>query len=130
MKNLLILWSLPSEKEDYDKYESIIELGKWYFDNIASPINTKEFNWTDEERFSRAVEKVEWADLIIWELSNPSTGQWIEIWIAYKLNKSVIIVAEEWSNISWLIKWCSNIKDILYYADLNDLKNKLKDKFI
>lgn len=125
MRNLLILWSIPNSDEDYKKYETIINVFKVKFKNINSPIDTKNFYWTDSERFDRAINMVKGANLIIWELSLPSTWQWLELWIAYTLNKSIIILAKEWSNISWLIKGNPNLKEIIYYSDLVNLEKKL-----
>ena len=129
MKNLLILWSLPEKEEDYKKYEIIIGLCEKYFEEIKSPIDTKKFKWNNFERFHRAVESVEKSDFIIWEMSLPSTGQWIEIWIAYKLQIPIIILAKNWSKISGLIKWNNNVKEIILYSDLSELNEKLSNFF-
>lgn len=129
MKKVLILWSLPEKEEDYKKYEIIIEICKKYFKEIKSPIDTKNFKWDNFERFDRAVRSVEKTDFIIWEMSLPSTGQWIEIWIAYSLQIPIIILAKQWSNISGLIKWDSYVKEIIFYSDLVNLKEKLGEYF-
>lgn len=129
MRKLLILWSLPDSKEDYDKYKTIIKVWNRYMDKIYSPIDTKEFKWDNKKRFERAVNMVEESYLIIWEMSLPSTWQWLELWIAYKLEKSVIIIAKIWSQVSWLIKWNPFIKKIVYYEDLDNLRIKLEQVF-
>ena len=129
MSNLLILWALPEKEQDYKKYETIINIFKNNFWNINSPIDTKDFIWTDNERFKRAVRFVEEAGLIIWESSLPSTWQWIELGIAYTLNKKVIIIAESNSKISGLIKGNPNIGKIIFYDNLRDLENKLNKQF-
>ena len=130
MKNLLILWSLPEKNKDYEKYETIIEVWKRYFKSINSPIDTKDFKWNNSERFNRAIKSVENSDFIIWEMSLPSTGQWIEIWIAYSLQIPIIILAKQWSKISGLIKWDSYVKEIIFYSDLVELKKNLSEYFI
>jgi len=79
MENILILWALPEEKEDFEKYHIIIDICKKYWKNILSPINTKNFNWDNFERFERAIKAAKNSDLIIAEMSLVSTGQWFEI---------------------------------------------------
>ena len=59
----------------------------------------------------------------------PSTWQWIELGIAYTLNKKVIIIAESNSKISGLIKGNPNIGKIIFYDNLRDLENKLNKQF-
>lgn len=125
INNLTILWALPENELDFKKYEIIINIWKEYFKNVFSPIDTKNFIWENSERFERAIKLIKNTDLIIWELSFPSTWQWIEIWIAYNLEIPIIILAKEWSKISWLIKWNPYIKDIIFYNNFIDLEEKL-----
>ena len=129
MKTLTILWALPEKDEDYRKYEAIIKVCNNFFDKINSPIDTKNFIWDDFERFERAKYCVEKSDLIIWELSLASTGQWIEIWIAYNLEIPIIVLAKEKSKISGLIKWNKFVKEIIFYIDILDLEKKLENIF-
>jgi nucleoside 2-deoxyribosyltransferase len=129
MKNLLILWALPDKKEDFEKYNIIINICKKYWESILSPINTKEFNGNDFERFERAMKFVKNSDLIIAEMSKISTGQWFEIWIAYNLKIPIIVLAKEKSKVSGLIKWNPNIKDIIFYDNFIELEEKLSKSF-
>lgn len=129
MKILTILGALPEKEEDYKKYEIIIKVWKKFFYNIHSPIDTKKFKWTDSERFKRAISVVKKSDLIIWELSQASTGQWIEIWIAYNLEIPIVIIAKTNSKISGLIKWNPFVKEIIFYDNTDDLEKKLLEYF-
>jgi len=58
-------------------------------------------------------------------LSLPSTGQWIEIWLAYNLKTPIIILAKENSKISWLIKWNEFVEKIIFYSDFLDIEKDL-----
>ena len=127
MKTLTILGALPQEKKDYEKYETIINVCSDFFYKINSPIDTKKFTWNDFERFQRAKKCIEDSDLIIWELSLPSTGQWIEIWMAYNLKTPIIILAKENSKISWLIKWNEFVEKIIFYSNFLDIEKDLYD---
>jgi hypothetical protein len=62
---------------------------------------------------------------VIWEQSNPSTGQWMEIRECDTANKPLIVLAKEWSTISGLVKWCPATKEIIYYTSIEDLQSKL-----
>ncbi len=129
MKTLAILGALPETESDYKKYESIIKISERFFEEIYSPIDTKKFRWTDSERFERAISVVKKSDLIIWELSQASTGQWIEIWIAYNLETPIVIIAKTNSKISGLIKWNPFVKEIIFYESIDDLEKKLLEYF-
>ncbi len=122
MNTLLVLWALPKSLEDRVKYEKIINISQRFFDKIYSPLDTIEFKWTDQERFDRAVNLVNDCDFIIWEQSNPSTWQWLEIGISYGLNKPLLAIAEKWSKISGLILWLPTLKEVFYYKDIEDLE--------
>lgn len=129
MKNLLILWSLPKKIKDKTKYQNIIKACKPFFDEIYSPLDTVEFVWTDQERFDRALFLLKKCDFILWEQSIPSTWQWLEIGIAFWLNKPLLVIAEEWSQVSWLTLWLPILKEIYYYKSRKDLEKFLKNYF-
>jgi len=124
MKKILILGALLEESK---LYEAMVEVCQNYADEVSSPIDTAKFQGTDTERYERAFKKVKEADFIIGEQSKPSTGQGMEIREAAVLNKPLLVVAKEGSKVSGLVKGCPVLKDIIYYKDLDDLKDKLKD---
>jgi hypothetical protein len=126
MKTILILGALPADKKDRQLYQSIIDSCRGERAKISSPIDTAEFKGTDQERYERAFDKVRQADLIIGELSRPSTGQGMELRDAALQGKEIIIVASEGSKVSGLVKGCPAVNGIIYYKDINDLKQKLK----
>ena len=106
-------------------YQTIVEVCKSFAIEVFSPIDTAKFMGGDVERYERAFEMVEKADLIIGEQSLPSTGQGMEIREAAVLNKPIIVVAKAKSNVSGLVKGCPAVKEIIFYRNMDDLKEKL-----
>lgn len=127
MKNILILWSLPQNQEDKKLYEDIILICNRFGKKVLSPIDTSNFEWTEKERYIRAFESVKWADIIIWEQSNPSTWQWMEIRESSILAKPLLVIGKTGSKISGLVKWSPNLKEIIYYENIKDLEKKLSN---
>lgn len=123
---ILMLGSLPETEKRKKIYEGMVSVCKDFADEIMTPIDTANFNGSEKERYERAFETVKKADLIIGEQSEPSTGQGMELREAAILKKPVIVVAREGSKISGLVKGAPNIKKIIYYSDLEDLKDKLE----
>jgi len=130
MKEILILGSLPKNKKDILLYEAIFEICKSFARNVSSPIDTANSKDSDLIRYKRAFIKIKKADLIIGEQTKPSTGQGMEIREAIILKKPILIVAKNGSSVSSLIKGCPEIKNIIYYKTLNDLKTKLKNQLL
>ena len=127
MDNILILGSLPKTEEETKLYDSIIEITQDFATTVKSPIDTAKFNGTEQERYERAFQTVQEADLVIGEQSQPSTGQGMEIRECAILNKPLIVVAKEGSKVSGLVKGCPVLKEIIYYQNVEDLKSKLKN---
>ena len=62
---------------------------------------------------------------MIGDQSKPSTGQGMEIRECAILEKSLIVIAKEWSQISGLVKGCPATKEILYYKNIEDIRSQL-----
>jgi len=129
MKRFLILGSLPQDEKRHKLYTTIISICEKYGKEILSPIDTANFKGTESERYNRAFKTVKWADFIIGEQSEPSTGQGMEIRESTILKKPLLVIAKTNSKISGLVKGSSNLKNIIYYDNLEELKLKL-DKFL
>ena len=129
MREILILGSLPNNRAEEKLYETMVDVCKNYAETVCSPIDTAKFKGNERERYDRALQKVESADLIIGEQTRPSTGQGIEIGYAITLKKPIVIVAEEGSKVSGLVRGCPIVRDILYYNSIGDLETKLS-KFL
>lgn len=126
---ILILGALPKDGDKTKLYNAIISVCNQFAQEVSSPIDTAQFKGTDTERYERAFQKVKEADLIIGELSKPSTGQGMELREAAIQNKRLVIVAKKGSKISGLIKGCPILKEIIYYDNLEELKEKLNSFF-
>ncbi len=129
MDNILILGSLPKNKLKEELYNSMAEICKKYAKEVSTPIETAGFKGSYPERYELAFKKVRETDFIIGELSEPSTGQGMEIREAAILKKPLVVVAKEKSKVSGLVKGCPVLEGIVYYRDLEDLKTKL-NKFL
>ncbi len=126
MKNILILGALPKDSAGEELYRTIAEICKPFAIEVFSPIDTAKFFGGDEERYERAFEMIKKADLIIGEQSLPSTGQGMELREAIVLNKPIIVIAKAKSKVSELVKGCPAIKEIIFYRNNEDLKEKLE----
>ena len=129
MKNILILGSLPEDEKSKQLYTKLISILTRFTENISSPLDTTAFKGGDRERYTRAFEKVKEADLIIGELSSPSTGQGMELREAISLEKKLIIIAKAKSKVSGLVRGCPAVKEIIFYRNMDDLQEKLELAF-
>lgn len=125
MKEILILGALPKTATEQDIYQTMVDVCGKYAQIVNSPLDTIKFEGDNAQRYQRAKGLVETADLIIGEQSKPSTGQGIEIGHADYLKKPLVVVAEEGSSISGLVKGCPILQDTLYYLSKEDLESKL-----
>ena len=79
------------------------------------------------ERYDRAMELLKDTKLIIAEMSNISTGQGMELQEAITLNIPILVIAKTGSKISSLVKGCKSVKDIIYYDNIDDIKDNILD---
>lgn len=116
---------LSSNNDSIDIYNKIIS----WLDNskyeISSPLDTMKFKGNDIERYDRAMNLLQDTKLIIAEMSNISTGQGMELQEATILNIPVLVIAKNDSKISGLVKGCKSVKDIVYYDEIEDIKNNI-----
>lgn len=120
---------LSSDNSSVDTYESIISLIDTSKYAVSSPLDTMKFKGNDVERYERAMNLLKDTKMIIAEMSSVSTGQGMELQEAVNLGIPILVVAKEGSKISGLVKGCKNVKDIIYYKEINDIKDKIL-KFI
>lgn len=126
LKNIMITGTITSAKEDSLKiYETLVEELSQYTDKIYSPIDTIKFKGTNEEMYTRVMKLLQETDLVIAEMSSPSTGQGMELQEAVRLNIPIIIVAKVGSKISSTVLGSGKIKATLFYNDKDDIKKNL-----
>lgn len=125
-KNIMITGTITSAKEDSLKiYETLVEELSQYTDKIYSPIDTIKFKGTNEEMYTRVMKLLQETNLVIAEMSSPSTGQGMELQEAVRLNIPIIIVAKVGSKISSTVLGSGKIKATLFYNDKDDIKKNL-----
>ena len=127
IKNRILITGavLASDNNLVDTYNKVIS----WIDNdkyeISSPLDTMKFKGNDLERYDRAMSLLQDTKMIIAEMSNISTGQGMELQEAATLNIPILVIAKEESKISGLIKGCKNVKDIIYYNNIEDIKDNI-----
>lgn len=117
---------MNSDKESVNVYTSIVSMIDADKYQISSPLDTMKFTGNDFERYERAMNLLKDTKLMIAEMSNVSTGQGMELQQAVILNIPILVIAKTGSKISGLVKGCKNVKNILYYDDINDISNDIK----
>ena len=117
-----VMISNPESIENYHKLISMIDTDKF---SVSSPLDTMQFKGTDDERYKRAIQMLNNTSLMIAEMSNVSTGQGMEIQMAAILGIPVLVIAKENSKVSGLVKGCPVVKDIVYYDDIDAIKDKI-----
>ena len=88
-----------------------------------------QFKGNDYERYERAMNILKDTKLMIAEMSNISTGQGMELQQAVILNIPILVIAKKDSKISGLVRGCKNVKNIIFYDEINDISNEI-NKFI
>lgn len=112
--------------ENYKSITSIIESSEISeHTKICGPLDTMKFSGTDQEKYERAMNIVSKSKAIIAEMSTISTGQGMELEEAIKYDIPVLVIAKTGSKISSLVKGAPNIFDIIYYDDINSIKDDI-----
>ena len=122
---ILVFGALSDDSERVAVYEAMADVCEGYADEVSSPVDTVAAISSGGNRYERALGKVDAADVLVGEQSEPSTGQGMEIGYSFKFEKPIIVVAKEGSCVSGLMKECPMVKDIIYYDSVDDLKVKL-----
>ena len=131
MKDLILITGsvMTADKDSVERYEKLISMIDVEKYDVSSPLDTMKFQGTDEERFNRAISMLANTRMMIAEMSSVSTGQGIEIGIASTMNIPILVIAKEGSKVSGLVKGCKTVKGVVYYENIEDIKEEL-DKFI
>ena len=127
IKNRILITGavLASNNDSVDTYNKIIS---WLDNNkyeISSPLDTMKFKGNDLERYDRAMQLLKDTKFMIAEMSSISTGQGMEVQEAATLNIPILVVAKTGSKISGLVKGCKYVKDIIYYENIEDIRDNI-----
>ncbi len=117
-----VLSSNNDSAEIYNKIISWIDNSKY---EISSPLDTMMFKGNDFLKYDRAMRLLQDTKLIIAEMSNISTGQGMELQEATILNIPILVIAKNGSKISGLVKGCKSVKEIVYYDEIEDIKDNI-----
>ena len=127
-ERILITGSVMNSDEalisTYKSLLSMIDVQKY---QVSTPLDTMAFKGNDYERYERAMELLKDTKLMIAEMSNVSTGQGMELQQAVVLNIPILVIAKVGSKISGLVKGCKNVKNIVYYNNIDDVSNDIKN---
>ncbi len=125
-KSILITGTvLSASSNSTEIYEKLVKICKNISDNVSSPLDTMKFKGNDFERYNRAMELLQNTSIIIAEMSIPSTGQGMELQEAIRLNIPIIAIVKNGSKVSGLVKGSGKVKSILYYDNIEDIKEEL-----
>lgn len=113
---ILVLGSLPDTSQERERYERIIEVAEGCGE-VSSPIDTAESDATPEERYEQAFRKVAAADVVVAEMSEPSTGQGMELREAATRGIPIIVVAAKDCYVSGLVRGCPMTEKVIRYTD-------------
>lgn len=116
---------LSASSNSTEIYEKLVKICKNISDNVSSPLDTMKFKGNDFERYNRAMELLQNTSIIIAEMSIPSTGQGMELQEAIRLKIPIIVIAKNGSKVSGLVKGSGKVKSILYYDNIEDIKEEL-----
>lgn len=122
-KNIVITGAITTAKEEsLEIYKILVEKLSQYTDNIYSPIDTIKFKGTSEAMYKRAMKMIQDADLVIAEMSNPSTGQGMELQEAVRLGLPIIVIAKKGTKISNTVLGSGKVMQVILYDEKEEIK--------
>lgn len=127
-KNIMITGTITTAKEEsLEIYKILVEELSLYSNNIYSPIDTIKFKGTNKEMYERVMKRLQNTDIVIAEMSSPSTGQGMELQEAVRLDIPIIIIAKNGSKISSTVLGSGKIKKVIFYDKKEDIKGKFAE---
>jgi len=113
-------------KEQLGSFAELNDGGSFSEDIEGTPIETMQFKGSKDELFTRAVQSVEQAELIVADMSQISTGAGIELGMAYMMKKKIVVFAKRGSRVSGVIAGMIGEQNIVWYKDYEDLAEKIR----
>ena len=120
---------MNSDVESVSIYKSLLSMIDIENYQVSTPLDTMAFKGNDYERYERAMTLLKNTKLMIAEMSTTSTGQGMELQQAVIYNIPILVIAKQGSKISSLVKGCKNVKNIIYYDKIDNIRSDVK-KFI
>lgn len=120
---------MNSDEESVSIYKSLLSMIDIENYQVSTPLDTMAFKGNDYERYERAMTLLKNTKLMIAEMSTTSTGQGMELQQAVIYNIPILVIAKQESKISSLVKGCKNVKNIIYYDKIDNIRSDVK-KFI
>ena len=120
---------MNSDEESVSIYKSLLSMIDIENYQVSTPLGTMAFKGNDYERYERAMTLLKNTKLMIAEMSTTSTGQGMELQQAVIYNIPILVIAKQGSKISSLVKGCKNVKNIIYYDKIDNIRSDVK-KFI
>ena len=120
---------MNSDEESVCIYQSLLSMIDIENYQVSTSLDTMAFKGNDYERYERAMTLLKNTKLMIAEMSITSTGQGMELQQAVIYDIPILVIAKQGSKISSLVKGCKNVKKIIYYDKIDDIRNDVK-KFI
>ena len=115
---------LTSSEDSINTYSKLVSfIGNKQ--EVSSPLDTMQFKGNDVERYERAMNLVKKSKLVIAEMSQVSTGQGMELQEAANHNFPILVIAKKGSKVSGLVKGCRMVKDIVFYDEIEDVKENV-----
>ncbi len=131
MKKIYFACSIRGGRDKAEDYKKIVDILKKYAiildEHVANPkLDSTGEKISDEDIYKRDVNWINECDLLVAEVTNPSLGVGYEIGYAEKLNKKIICLYEQKTNLSGMIS--GNPKLLLIsYDKPENLELKLKE---
>lgn len=127
-RNIMVTGTITTAgEESLEIYKILVEELSQYASNIYSPIDTIKFKGTNEEMYVRAMKMLQSTDLVVAEMSSPSTGQGMELQEAVRLNIPIIVIAKSGSKISSTVLGSGKIRKVIFYNKKEEIKSKFSD---
>ena len=109
-------------------YSVLAETCRPYAKQISSPLDSIEFPGSNEELYNYVIGWAFTADVLVAEASMPSTGAGMEIQEACRNHIPIIVVAETGSTISSLLLGVPDLRALIYYESLEQLRQMLREE--
>lgn len=109
--------------DNKDEIEKLCKLvKKSWFEDFCFIRDIENYQKTFENPYElmiKAKEEIEKCDALLINYDWAWNWRIVELWIAYAINKKIIIITKKWTQIKETIKWVSNL--IIEYNNLEDI---------